>query len=150
MPFLVRTAIAIMIACASVHPVIVSAAGEAAAQAAEAPRVVYHVDDVASMRDALNNIKSQIAVTPNARIILLVNGRGIFALVKGEGDRQGEYGSTVAELAAKGVRFDACGTAMRKNNVVESMLVPNVTVVPSGVVELTRLQTVEHFAYIKP
>lgn len=146
----------VTLACLSVGAALAAtpatpAASADAASATEAEqRVVFHVDDVTSTRDALNNILSQLSASPNSRIVFLANGRGIYSLVKGESDHQGEYGSTIAELQARGVRFEACGTAMRKNNILNSDLLPNVAVVPSGVVELTRLQTVEHYAYIKP
>jgi intracellular sulfur oxidation DsrE/DsrF family protein len=113
-------------------------------------QVVYHVSETASMRDALNNITNQLATNPATRITLLANSRGVFGLVGGERDRQGEYASTISELQAKGVKFVACRTSMKKNNIAESALLPNVSTVPAGVVELTRLQAQEHYAYIKP
>ncbi|MGJ7510355.1 DsrE family protein [Variovorax sp. GT1P44] len=113
-------------------------------------RVVYHVNDVGSLRGALNNINNQLSATPDASISLVANGRGIFSLVKGERDRQGDFGSAIAALQAKGVRFVACEISMKKNNIAASTLAANVSTVPSGVVELTRLQGAEHYAYIKP
>jgi len=125
----------------------------AAATASAAPAdvaVVYHVSEVASMRDALNNITNHINTNPGAHITLLANARAVYGLVKNERDRQGEYGSTISELQGRGVKFVACRMSMSKNNITESSLLPNVSTVASGVVELTRLQTVERQAYIKP
>ncbi|MDM0077517.1 DsrE family protein [Variovorax sp. J2P1-59] len=113
-------------------------------------RVAYHVDDVGSLRNAMNNINNQLTATPNASISLVANGRGIFSLVGGERDRQGEFASAIAGLQARGVRFVACGMSMKKHNIAESSLIANVSTVPSGVVELTRLQGAERYAYIKP
>lgn len=124
-------------------------AAKAAGTAAET-QVVYHVSEVASMRDALNNITNHLATNPGVHITLLANNRGVYGLVNGERDRQGEYLSTISELQAKGVKFVACRISMKKNNIVESSLLPNVSTVASGVVELTRLQALEHYAYIKP
>ena len=118
-------------------------------KAADIP-VVYHVSEVASMRDALNNITNHLAVNPGAHITLLANARGVYGLVSGERDRQGDYLATIGGLQAKGVKFVACGMSMKKNNIVESSLLPDVATVPSGVVELTRLQAAERHAYIKP
>lgn len=112
--------------------------------------VVYHVSEVASLRDALNNVTNHLATVPGARITLLANARAVYGLVHHERDRQGEYGATISDLQAKGVKFVACSLSMKKNNIVESSLLPNVSTVASGVVELTRLQAVEHQAYIKP
>jgi uncharacterized protein len=113
-------------------------------------RVVYHITEAASMRDALNNVTNQMNTTPNARITVLANARGVFSLVNGERDRQGDYAGAISSLQAKGVKFVACSMSMSKNNVDPSSLLPNVTTVPAGVVELTRLQTLEQYAYIKP
>lgn len=121
-----------------------------AAQAEAETHVVYHISEVASMRDALNNISNQLNFGPPAQITLLANSRGVFALAKGEGDRRGKYAETVAELQARGVKFVACGYSMGKNNLVGDSMIEGVTTVESGVVELARLQTQEHYGYIKP
>lgn len=126
-----------------------SAAASTAVPAAES-RVVYHVSEVASLRDALNSINNHISTNPNTRVTLLANGRGVLGLVSGERDRQGDYASTISGLQAKGVKFVACSMAMKKNNIDASTLVANVSTVQSGVVEITRLQTQEQYAYIKP
>lgn len=122
----------------------------APAESATVPRVVYHVSEEASMRGALNNITNQLASNPNVSITLLANARGVYGLVKGERDRRGLYVDTISGLQAKGVKFVACRTSMRKNNIAQSSLLPGVSTVASGVVELTRLQTQERYAYIKP
>jgi intracellular sulfur oxidation DsrE/DsrF family protein len=122
----------------------------AADAAAQELRVVYHVNDVANAREALVNIANQLAADPHAKIALVANGRGIYMLVNGEKDRVGEYATTIAELEAKGVRFDACHNSMVQKHIEASSLVQGVVVVPAGVGELTRLQAVEHYAYIKP
>lgn len=136
--------LAVAIPAAQANPAAPS--GSSAADVA----VVYHVSEVASMRDALNNVTNHLATVPGARITLLANARAVYGLVHNERDRQGEYASTISDLQAKGVKFVACSMSMKKNNIVESSLLPNVSTVPSGVVELTRLQAVEHQAYIKP
>jgi uncharacterized protein len=118
--------------------------------AAAETRVVYHITEAASMRDTLNNVTNHLNVNPGARITVLANARGVFSLVNGERDRQGDYAATIGGLQAKGVKFVACSMSMSKNNVDPSSLLPNVTTVPAGVVELTRLQALEQYAYIKP
>lgn len=143
----------LLIAAAAPAAIAQANAAEPATAANTAPaglRVVYHVDDVGSLRHALNNINNQLAATPNASISLVANGRGIFSLVKGERDRQGDFGSAIAGLQAKGVHFVACEMSMKKTNIAASSLIANVSTVPSGVVELTRLQGAERYAYIKP
>ena len=147
---LVLHSIATALALALAAPAASAGPAPAGSSAPADASVVYHVSEVASMRDALNNITNHIAMNPAAHITLLANARGVFALVNNERDRQGEYGSTIGDLQAKGVKFVACAMSMKKNNIVESALLPNVSTVPSGVVELARLQSAEHVAYIKP
>ncbi len=121
--------------------------------AAAAPgeeRAVYHVDDMAAARDALRNLANHLKAAPQARLALVANGRGIFMLVAGEHDRQGDYSEAIKSLEASGVRFFACNNSMNANNIEPSALVSGVQVVPAGVSALARLQGVEHYAYIKP
>ena len=155
-----RTAIAFFsgaLACALVlgptvgaTPAPAQAADPIAAAAPGEERAVYHVDDMASARDALRNLANHLKAAPQARLALVANGRGIRMLVAGEHDRQGEYGDDIKALEAQGVRFFACRNSMDANDLAPSALVAGVQVVPAGVSALARLQGVEHYAYIKP
>ena len=113
-------------------------------------RVVYHVNDTAFARDALTNMNNHLNNASGAKLALVANGRGVKMLVQGEWDRHGEYAADMKALQARGARFVACRTAMAMQDIDASRLVAGVTSVPSGVVELTRLQTAERYAYIKP
>lgn len=129
-----------------------AAAPEAAtpATAAAEERTVYHVNDMATAREVLVNIANHLAAAPRSRIAVVANGRGIFMLVAGEKDRVGEYSTAISELATKGVRFVACRNSMTQKQILPAALAPGVQIVPAGVAELARLQSAEHYAYIKP
>jgi uncharacterized protein len=127
-----------------------AAPATAAPEAAADDRAIYHVNDVASAREALVNMSNHLAASPRAKLALVANGRGIFMLVAGEKDRVGDYAPLIAELQAKGVRFNACRNSMTQKNVDPATLVAGINVVPAGVAEITRLQTTERYAYIKP
>jgi intracellular sulfur oxidation DsrE/DsrF family protein len=71
-------------------------------------------------------------------------------LSQGEGDRVGEYATTIADLRARGVHFVACHNSMTVFGIAPAKLVAGAQIVPAGVVELVRLQNAEHYAYIKP
>lgn len=107
-------------------------------------KAVYHVDDPDAAALALGNIANHLAVSPQARITLVANGKGIRMLVAGD------YSTSIANLQAKGVRFVACNNSMRGFHINASELVPGAVIVPSGAAELSRLQGQEHYAYIKP
>lgn len=141
-------ATALVLMCTWLHA---PAAPAAPAEAAARPdRAVYHVNDVASAREALVNITNHLAASPQAKISLIANGRGVLMLVAGEKDRVGPYSTTIAELQAQGVRFQACRNSMSMRNIEPAALAGGVVIVPAGVVELARLQAAEHYAYIKP
>ncbi len=107
-------------------------------------KAVYHVDDPDAAPLALRNIANHLEASPQAKISLVANGKGITMLVAGE------YSATIASLQAKGVRFVACNNSMRGFKISASQLVPGAVIVPAGVAELSRLQVAEHYAYIKP
>ena len=107
-------------------------------------KVVYHVDDMAMAAHALANVANHLSVSPQAKITLLANGDAVNMLVAGD------YSERISHLQAKGVRFVACNNSMRYFKINPTSLIPGVVVVPAGVAELSRLQVVEHYAYIKP
>jgi len=113
-------------------------------------RVVYHVVDVGSAREALANMTNHLNASPKARITLLANGKGVYMLVAGEKDQAGEYGAAITELQRRGVRFVACRNSMERRKIELSQLVGGTETVQAGVVEIARLQQIEGAAYIKP
>lgn len=119
-------------------------AAETPATAPFEDKAVYHVDDPDAAPLALGNIANHLTVSPQAKITLVANGKGIHMLVAGD------YSTSIANLQAKGVRFVACNNSMRGAHISASQLVPGAVIVPSGAAELSRLQNQEHYAYIKP
>lgn len=120
------------------------------AMAAE-EKVVYHVSDSDRAMGALRNIRNHLAESPNAKIVVVTNGGGIDFLLDGEKDKNGNpYDIIVQELAAKKVQFRVCNNTLMGRKLDKSKVVPEATIVPAGVAELSRLQTQEGYAYIKP
>jgi len=60
-----------------------------------------------------------------------------------------DEGPKVAALAARGVVFKVCENSLRAGTLVRGDLLPRVEVVPSGTLEIARLQR-EGYAYIRP
>jgi intracellular sulfur oxidation DsrE/DsrF family protein len=56
----------------------------------------------------------------------------------------------VAALARQGVEFRVCNNTLTAHNIDKSELVPEISLVPAGVVEIARLQAQEGYAYIRP
>jgi intracellular sulfur oxidation DsrE/DsrF family protein len=74
---------------------------------------------------------------------VLAYGPGIGILAKGAATA-----SQMPDLEKQGVKFVACQNAMRSAKLTQADLLPGVTSVPSGVVELVRKQEAG-FSYIK-
>ncbi|MEG2139448.1 MAG: DsrE family protein [Bilophila sp.] len=110
--------------------------------------LLVHVDlaDEKRFAMALGNIGNYLAALPQEtyKVVLLANGGAAPFLAL-----PGLQAETIQTLAAKGVSFRVCANALKKAGLTKEDLLPDVAVVPAGVVELVRLQR-EGYAYIKP
>lgn len=115
-------------------------------------KVVYHVNDTeAQAANALRNIANHLEVNPKAKIVVVTHARGVDFLFEGAADKNGNpYNIRVEELKQRGVKFDVCEITLRNRKIDKSKFIPEVTFVPSGVAEITRLQQREGYAYLRP
>ena len=124
---------------------------EAAAPAAPEEKVVYHVNDTANARAAMNNVNNHLNAAPNAKIVVVTHGKGIDFLLKGAEDSNGNpYEIGVQTLKGKGVDFRVCANTLKSRQLDASAVVEEATVVPSGVAEIGKLQAQEGYVYLKP
>jgi len=120
-----------------------------AANAAE-EKVVYHVNDSANARVAMNNVNNHLGAAPDAKIVVVTHGKGIDFLLNDAKDDKGEFAPAVAGLKGKGVDFRVCNNTLKARKLDASAVVPEATIVPSGVAEIGRLQAQEGYVYLKP
>ena len=125
---------------------------EAAAPAAAVEeKVVYHVNDSENARAALNNVNNHLGASPNAKIVGVTHGKGIDFLLAGAEDKNGNpYEIGIQALKAKGVDFRVCNNTLKSRKLEASAVVPEATIVPSGVAEIGMLQAKEGYVYLKP
>jgi intracellular sulfur oxidation DsrE/DsrF family protein len=125
---------------------------QAGATETERIKVVYHLlegTDQASR--AMANIRNHLRAAPDTRIVVVAVGEGIRFLLAGATERSGKpFDEAVAALAARGVEFRVCSNTLAAHGVSPSQLVPQASLVPSGVAEVARLQAKEGFAYLRP
>ncbi len=96
---------------------------------------------------ALYMAKRDLDLDPRTRVAIVAYGEGVQFL---QSDTLfSDEGSKVAALAARGVVFKVCENSLRAGNLVRRDLLPRVEVVPSGTLEIARLQR-EGYAYIRP
>jgi uncharacterized protein len=121
-----------------------------AANAAE-EKVVYHVNDSANARAAMNNVNNHLNAAPNAKIVVVTHGKGIdFLLNDAKDDKDNAYDAQIAGLTAKGVKFNVCANTLKARKLETSAVNPEAIVVPSGVAEIGKLQAQEGYVYLKP
>lgn len=114
-------------------------------------KVVYHINDSTVARAALNNIKNHLNARPKTKIVVVTHGAGIDFLLDGAKDKNGNpYDVTVQELVNKKVEFRVCNNTLQSRQISKEKVLPEATIVPSGVAEVARLQIQEGYAYLKP
>ena len=132
---------------------LVAMVGGSSALAADEPvKVVYHLTNgIAEASRGLGNIRNHLDADPTARIIVVTNGNGIEFLLEGAKDAKGEsFAGAIGALSNRGVEFRVCHNTLATREIPEDKVVMEAKVVPSGVAEAARLQSKEHFAYLRP
>lgn len=129
----------------------ISSTFTAASAAERQEKIIYHVSDSINATTALRNARNHLEQSPKVKIVFVTHGAGIDFLLDGAQDKNGNpYDIMVQELAAKKVEFRVCNITLASRNIDKSKLLPEASIVPSGVAEVSRLQIREGYAYIKP
>lgn len=122
------------------------------APAAEPVKVVYHLaDGIDQASRAMANIRNHLRAEPDTKIVVVANGDGIRFLLSGATERNGKpFEPAVSALVVQGVEFRLCKNTLTAHDVPLSRVIPDVSLVPSGVAEVARLQAKDGFVYLRP
>jgi hypothetical protein len=142
----------LLVAWAVAAPLALAAAPAAVAAGDGPVKVVYHVnEDNKQALNALRNIRNHLTADPSAKIVVVTHAGGINFLLDGAQDANGApFEAAVQELKGKGVEFRVCQFTLQRNNIDPKKVIPEASLVPSGVAEVSRLQFKEGFAYLRP
>ena len=115
-------------------------------------KIVYHFDSgFEQATKGLRNVKNHLDVDPTTKIVVVAHAQGVQFLLDGAVNATGNpFNIPVEELAARGVEFRVCEITLKSNKIDPKKLLPQTKLVPSGVVEIGRLQAKEGYAYLKP
>jgi intracellular sulfur oxidation DsrE/DsrF family protein len=129
-----------------------AAAGIAAAADAGPIKVVYHVNQgLQQATDAIRNIRNHLSADPKVKITVVTHAAGIDFLLEGAKDRNGNpYDALVQDLVSQGVDFRVCNFTLQTRKIDRSQVIPEASIVPSGVAEIAKLQAREGYVYLKP
>ena len=110
-------------------------------------KAVVHINfaDSERQKHGLKNVTNILKEEKRAEIEVVCHGGGIGLLVKDKTD----HADDVARLIKEGVRFAACENTLRDKSIPKENLLPDVTTVPSGAVEVICKQQ-KGFGYFKP
>lgn len=125
-----------------------SAQGEARGAGGDAVfKAVIHVnfDDAERQKHGLKNVTNMLNEVKEGDIEVVCHGKGLSLLVK----EKTPAADDVARLMQSGVKFAACENTMREKGIKKEELLPGITTVPSGAVEVVRKQQ-EGYGYFKP
>jgi intracellular sulfur oxidation DsrE/DsrF family protein len=142
-----------VMAAAIVALALAFAAPAATAQDSGGPvKVVYHVSEGnAQAMNALRNIGNHLTADPTAKIVVVTHAGGVNFLLDGAIDSNGApFEATVQQLTARGVEFRVCSFTLERNKIDPKKVLPEASIVPSGVAEVSKLQFKEGFAYLRP
>jgi len=115
-------------------------------------KIVYHFDSgFEQATKGLRNMKNHLDVDPTTKIVVVAHALGVQFLLDGAVNATGNpFNIPVEELAARGVEFRVCEITLKSNKIDPKKLLPQTKLVPSGVVQIGRLQAREGFVYLKP
>lgn len=132
--------------------ILASAAFAAPAAPGDPVKVVYHNnEDVDRAPQMIRNIRNHLAADPKVKIVVVSHAAGINFLLRDAKDKNGNpFEVSVQDLVSKGVDFRACEYTLKARNIDPKMVIEEARLVPSGVAEVSRLQSQEGYAYLKP
>lgn len=119
--------------------------------AAKPEKIVYHIDSNKDNMAVLRNVINHLEASPKAQVVVVAHNNGVDFLLQGAKAPTGEiYQATVSKLAARGVDFRVCENTLQRRRLAFSRVIPQAHLVPSGIAEISRLETKEGYAYLKP
>lgn len=118
----------------------------------EKVKAVYHLTNgLDEAQRALRNVRNHLNADPTAKIVVVGNGNGIEFMLDGAKDKNGNpFDATIQGLRSKGVEFRLCNNTLVSRKIDKARVIPDVTIVPSGVAEAAKLQAREGFVYLRP
>jgi len=114
-------------------------------------KIVYHITEGTDPATALRNLANHLETASNLKAIVVAHNKGVDFLLAGARDKEsGElFESSIARLKARGIEFRVCGNTLARRAIDPGRIIPEARLVPSGIAEIARLQTQEHYAYMR-
>lgn len=118
--------------------------------AAGRPHVVYHMASSDHAGAALRTLKNLLDAAPEMKVVVVAHNSGIDFLRQGAKDETGQaFAATVRAFHARGVEFRVCTNTLTRRRIDTADIVPEAVLVPSGIAEISRLQSQKGYVYLR-
>ena len=116
----------------------------------EPAKFVYHVTHSSTASAAMRTLRNHLEASPDVKVVVVAHNEGIDFLLRGARDESGQlYETLIRRFADRGVDFRVCNNTLVRRDIDSSHIVPEATLVPSGIAEIGRLQAKEGYAYMR-
>ena len=113
-------------------------------------RVVYHISSSDTASAALRNLANHLQAAPDVKVVVVAHNNGVDFLLRGARDESDRpYEAAVKSFSQRGVEFRVCYNTLERRQIASSEVIPEATLVPSGIAEIGRLQSREGYVYMR-
>ena len=113
-------------------------------------RVVYHISNSVTAGAALRNLANHLEAAPEVKVVVVAHNDGVDFLLRGARDEAGRaFQATVQSFSRRGVEFRVCNNTLARRGIAAAEVIPEATLVPSGIAEIGRLQSREGYVYMR-
>ena len=113
-------------------------------------KVIYHIADSRTASAALRTLRNHLEASPATKVVVVAHNEGVDFLLRGARDESGQlYETAVQRFKERGVDFRVCTNTLVRRRIERAGIVPEATLVPSGIAEIGRLQESEGYAYMR-
>lgn len=115
-------------------------------------KICFHVDEVERWDTCMANVFNTLIYfeshAVDGALMVIANSAAVAVLTK-EGAERAGIAEDLKNYIDKGVVIKACANALKGKNIEPEELLPGISVVSAGIIELANMQA-EGFAYIRP
>ena len=113
-------------------------------------KVVYHISSSAHVGAALRTLNNHLEASPRTKVVVVAHNEGVNFLLRGARDENGTLVEPVVHaFHERGVEFRVCTNTLVRRKMDAGLVLPDATLVPSGIAEISRLQEKEGYAYMR-
>ncbi|MDH4173006.1 MAG: DsrE family protein [Betaproteobacteria bacterium] len=113
-------------------------------------KVVYHVSSSQNAGAALRTLRNHLEASPETKVVVVAHNEGVDFLLRGARDESGQlFATAVRQFKDRGVDFRVCNNTLVRRRIDGGGILPEATLVPSGIAEISRLQEREGYTYMR-